>query len=150
MSDDATAEIERLTRFIVSAVRSEAVLYTDAPADLVKKLVVARINAIKDLQLLSEDEAALLVSSLAPSPGTHVAPPPLLTPDGSPSPCGVLYSLIHRPSPQSTPGTPDDITISIPDSVGMSVAGAMAGALWGGSGIAAGAAIGSVLGSLPI
>jgi hypothetical protein len=125
MSDDVTAAFDRLSRVIVSVVRSEAVLYTDAPADLVKKLVVARINAIKDLQLFSEEEAALLVSSLDPS-DAHVAPPPLVTPDGAPSPCGMLYSLIHRRSPESTP---DDLTVSIPNSVGLAVAGAMIGSL---------------------
>jgi hypothetical protein len=145
MSDDVTAALDRLSRVIVSVVRSEAVLYSGAPADLVKKLVAARINAIKDLQLLSEEEATLLVSSLDPS-NAHVAPPPLLTPDGAPSPCGVLYSLIQLPSPQSAPGTPDDITITIPDSVGLGFAGALVGGgLAGGTGIVVGAAIGSVL-----
>ena len=141
MSDDVTAALGQLSRVIVSVVRSEAVLYTDAPADLVKKLVVARINAIKDLQLLSEEEAALLVSSLDPSVA-HVAPPPLVTPDGAPSLCGVMYSLIHRRSPESTP---DDLTVTIPDSAVGALAGAMVGTLWGGTGITVGAAIGSVL-----
>ena len=139
MSDYVTAALEQLSRVIASVVRSEAVLYTGAPPDLVKKLVVARINAIKDLQLLSEEEAALLVSSLDPS-DAHVTPPPLVTPDGAPSPCGVMYSLIRR-SQESVP----DLNVTIPDSVAGAVAGALIGTLGGGVGIVVGANLGATL-----
>jgi hypothetical protein len=147
MSDDVTAALDQLSRVIVSAVRSEAVLTTGgAHPDLVKQLVVARIAAMKELQLLSEEEATLLVSSLD-SPQANAAAPPVVTPDGELSLCGVLYSLIHRSPPKSVPGTPDDITVSISDSVALGVCGAMAGLVYGGGGAIFGAGIGGAIGA---
>lgn len=145
MSDDVTAALGRLSRVISSTINAEAAVAKTAPPDVVKQLVIARIAALRELRLLSEEEATLLVGSLDSSKA-HIAPPAVVKPDGEPSLCGVVYSLMHRQGAVSSSGSRDDITISVPDSVAGAVAGALVGGgLYGATGAIVGAGIGSVL-----
>jgi hypothetical protein len=107
-TSSTTADIGQIVPLITLAVQNEHELAKHLPPQVIEDQLTSRLSTMVGIGMLTEAEAAILQAALQ---GKHpTAPPPYLTPAGSPSLAGFLYSAISQVS--AAMATHGDLDIS--------------------------------------
>jgi hypothetical protein len=144
-TSSTTVDIGQFVPLITLAVQNEQELAKHLPLQVVEDQVTSRLSTMVGIGMLTESEAAILQAALQ---GNHpTTPPPYLTPTGSPSLGGFLYSAINQVSAaMATNGDLDTSQRALAILSGAQIGSATAG---GSTGAIVGALIGGALETQP-